>query len=42
MGTKTLVVVLIVVTALFAGAIAFHGHGHQLIKRWLPAIHGGH
>ena len=42
MRTQTLVVVLIVVTALFAGAIAFHGQGHRLIRRWLPAIHGGH
>ncbi|HEY1301946.1 MAG TPA: hypothetical protein VGF24_00250 [Vicinamibacterales bacterium] len=42
MTTKSLAVVLIVAFLLLVVAVGFHGHGHQLLARWLPAIHGGH
>ena len=40
MRTQTVVVVLIVTLVVLVGAIGFHGHGHRLIGRWMPAIHG--
>ena len=32
--------VLIVAALLIVAAIALRGHGHGLLMRWLPAIHG--
>ena len=42
MRTQSLVVVLIVALVLLVVAIGFHGHGHRMLVRWLPTIHGGH
>jgi hypothetical protein len=42
MRGKTAVVVLILATAFLAGIIAMHGKGHETLRKWLPAIHGGH
>lgn len=40
MGSKTLIAI-VVVTALFVGGVlAMHGRGHELLSKWMPAIHG--
>ena len=42
MSGKTAVVVLAIAAAFLAGIVAMHGKGHQTLRKWLPAIHGGH
>jgi hypothetical protein len=42
MSGKTAVVVLVIAATLLAGIVAMHGKGHRALRRWLPAIHGGH
>lgn len=40
MGIKTAAIV-VVLTALFlAGTFAMHGHGHKMLAKWMPALHG--
>ena len=41
MSARTLAIVLIVAAACVSGTIAMHGHGHRLLAKWLPALHGG-
>jgi hypothetical protein len=41
MRKSTLVVLLIVVTALIAGAIAMHGQGGTRLHEWFREMHGG-
>jgi hypothetical protein len=40
MKSRTTVIVLIVAALLIAAAVALRGHGHGLLARWMPAIHG--
>jgi hypothetical protein len=42
MSGKTAVVVLVLAAAFLAGIVAMHGKGHETLRKWLPAIHGGH
>jgi hypothetical protein len=41
MSLKVFAIVAIVV-ALFVGAVlAMHGQGHEVLMKWMPALHGG-
>jgi len=40
MRSRTLIVVLVLVAALAAGAYAMHAGGGGMLTRWLPALHG--
>ena len=42
MSGRTIVMVLVLATAFLAGIVVLHGRGHESLRRWLPAIHGGH
>jgi len=42
MSGRTMVVVVVLATAFLAGIVALHGKGHEALRKWLPAIHGGH
>jgi hypothetical protein len=42
MSGKTMVVVLVLAAAFLAGVVVMHGKGHEALRRWMPAIHGGH
>ena len=41
MGVRTLVIVLVVVALFVGGTLAMHGHGHRMLAKWMPALHGG-
>ena len=41
MRVRTLVIWLVVVTAVVAGAFAMRGEGHRMLAKWMPAMHGG-
>ena len=40
MSTKALAIVLIAAALLLVGIFAMHGHGHAMLAKWLPSIHG--
>ena len=42
MSVKAVIVVLALAAMVLAGIVAMHGKGHAALRRWLPAIHGGH
>jgi len=42
MSGRTVVVALALAAMVLAGIVAMHGKGHAALRRWLPAIHGGH
>ncbi len=42
MSGRTMVIVLALAAALLAGIVVMHGKGHAALRKWLPAIHGGH
>jgi hypothetical protein len=42
MSGKTAMVVFVIAAAVLAGIVAMHGKGHEALRKWLPAIHGGH
>lgn len=42
MSGKTAVMVVVLAAAFLAGIVAMHGRGHEALRTWLPAIHGGH
>jgi len=42
MSVKAVIVVLALAAMVLAGIVAMHGKGHEALRRWLPAIHGGH
>jgi hypothetical protein len=42
MSGRMVVAVLVLAAAFLAGIVAMHGHGHAALRKWLPAIHGGH
>ena len=42
MSGKTIVVVLVLAAAFLAAVAAMHGKGHEALRKWMPAIHGGH
>lgn len=41
MSARTVVIVLVLSAAFLGGIVAMHGKGHEALRRWLPAIHGG-
>jgi len=41
MSARTFAIVLFAVLLVVAGAFAMRSHGHAMMARWLPAIHGG-
>jgi hypothetical protein len=41
MSAKVLIVVVMVTAVCLGGIVALHGHGHKLLAKWIPAIHGG-
>jgi hypothetical protein len=40
MSTKALAIVVVVAALLLAGIFALHGHGHAMLAKWLPSLHG--
>lgn len=40
MRLKTFVAMLIVAVLIVAALLALRGGGHQMLAKWLPAIHG--
>jgi hypothetical protein len=42
MSGKTAVMVVVLAAVFLAGIVAMHGRGHEALRKWLPAIHGGH
>jgi hypothetical protein len=42
MGTRTVVVVLAAAILIVVTIHALHGRAHGFMRRWMPAIHGGH
>ena len=41
MGSRTLVIVLILVAVIVTATLAMRGEGHRMLAKWMPAIHGG-
>jgi hypothetical protein len=41
MSLKVFAIVVIVASLCIGGALAMHGRGHELLMKWMPAIHGG-
>ena len=41
MRTRTLVIWLVVMAVVVAGAFAMRGEGHRMLAKWMPAMHGG-
>jgi len=41
MTLKTVAIVLILAAAFVVATLAMHGQGHELLVKWMPAIHGG-
>ena len=41
MSTKALAIVLIAAALFLTGVVAMHGHGHAVLARWMPSLHGG-
>lgn len=41
MSSRTMVVIVVLSAAFLAGIVAMHGKGHEALRRWLPALHGG-
>jgi hypothetical protein len=37
-----MVLVLVLSAVFLAGIVAMHGKGHKALRRWVPALHGGH
>jgi hypothetical protein len=40
MGAKTLIAIAVVTALVIGGVLALHGRGHELLMKWMPAIHG--
>jgi hypothetical protein len=38
---RSFVLVAVVVATIVVTVIAMRGQGHDLVRRWLPSIHGG-
>lgn len=41
MGSKTLIAIAVLTALFIGGVLAMHGQGHQLLMKWMPALHGG-
>jgi len=41
MRSRTLVIVLVCAALFVAGTLAMRGGGHQMLRKWMPALHGG-
>jgi hypothetical protein len=40
MGSRTLVIVLVLVALFVTAHLAMRGHGHRALAKWMPALHG--
>jgi preprotein translocase subunit SecG len=40
MRTSTLVIVLVCAALVVTGTLVMHGRGHQMLAKWMPALHG--
>jgi hypothetical protein len=41
MGSKALTAIAVATALLIGGVLAMHGQGHELLMKWMPALHGG-
>jgi hypothetical protein len=41
MGSKTMVIALVVAALFVAATLTMRGHGHRTLAKWMPALHGG-
>jgi hypothetical protein len=41
MSLKVIAIVAILAALVVGGAVAMHGRGHELLMKWMPALHGG-
>jgi len=40
MGLKTLAIVVVAAALVLGGTFALHGKGHEMLAKWMPALHG--
>ena len=40
MGSKAFIAIAVLTALLIGGVLAMHGQGHQLLMKWMPALHG--
>ena len=40
MSMRIWVIWIVVAAAVVGGALAMHGHGHRMLAKWMPALHG--
>ena len=40
MSLKVFAAIAILTAAFIGGVLAMHGRGHELLMKWMPALHG--